>query len=83
LVKQGFKQVFTKKFIKDLAERALSTFAQTLIAGLAVSSGLLEVKWVPVLSVAGLAAFLSVLKSLAAAGVNDDDSASLVNLNKS
>jgi hypothetical protein len=72
--------VFTKKFLKDAAERAVATFAQTAIAVLTVSVGLHDVDWLNVGSVAGLAALLSVLKSVAATKVNDADSASLVNL---
>lgn len=74
--------MFTKKFIKDAAERAIATFAQTAIASLTVSAGLQDVNWFAVGSVAGLAALLSVLKSITATRVNDSESASLVDLEK-
>jgi hypothetical protein len=74
--------VFSKKFLKDATERAIATFAQTAIASLTVSAGLHDVNWVNVASIAGLATLLSILKSIAATQLGDEDSASLVNLEK-
>lgn len=53
-------------FVKDAAERALKTFAQALLAVLTVQgvSDLLSVDWPRALSVAALAAVVSVLTSL-------------------
>lgn len=68
----------TKKFWKDAAERAAKTFAQAAVAVLgAGATGLLEVEWLSVVSVSGLAALVSVLTSVASANVGDE-SASLV-----
>jgi hypothetical protein len=74
--------VFSKKFLKDATERAIATFAQTAGASLIVSAGLHDVNWVNVASVAGLATLLSILKSIAATQLGDENSASLVNLEK-
>lgn len=52
-------------FWKATAERAIKTFAQTLAALLvADGTGLLDSQWVPRLSVAGMAALVSVLTSI-------------------
>jgi hypothetical protein len=80
--------MFTKKWLKDALERAISTFAQTalaLIIAIAAtpSNGLTAVPWVAVLNVSGLAALISLLKSAIATRVNPPDSASLVDLEKS
>lgn len=44
--------------------RALKTFAQTIIGMIAIGAAFNEVVWVQVLSVAGVAAVLSILTSL-------------------
>jgi hypothetical protein len=68
----------TRKFWADAAERAVKTFAQSLLAlGLTNASGLLDVNWAGALSGAGLAAAVSVLTSVGSSTVGDD-SASLV-----
>ena len=62
--------VFTAPFWRAAIERAVRTLAQTIVALLGTgATGLLDVDWVQALSVAALAALLSVLTSLAAAGV--------------
>lgn len=69
----------TRTYLKDLAERAVKTFAQALVAVLSAGSmDLLSVPWTAALSTAGLAALLSVLTSVASAGFGDLNSASLV-----
>lgn len=68
----------TSKFWKDAAERALKTFAQSAVAILALSTGLIDVSWVHAASVAGLAALVSLLTSVGSAGVGSSESASLV-----
>lgn len=74
--------MFTKKFIKDLAERAIKTFAQSFVAVLlAGGTGLLDVDWVNALSIAGLALVISVFTSIGS-GFPGDDTASLVNNKK-
>lgn len=70
-----------KKFLKDLLERAVGTFAATAVALLVAEgagAGLESVNWVSVVSVAGLATVLTVLKGLAAKYTGDPESASLV-----
>lgn len=74
--------MFTKKFIKDLAERAIKTLCQSLIAvGLAGATDLMSVDWLNALSVAGLATVISILTSVVSA-IPGDDTASLVNNKK-
>jgi Putative lactococcus lactis phage r1t holin len=69
----------SKKFWLDAAERAIKTLAQTMVAMLgAGATGLLDVDWVGFLSVSGLAAFVSLLTSIASASVVDNPTASLV-----
>lgn len=59
--------MWTLIFWRAVAERAVWTFAQALLGILTVgATGLLTTPWVPALSAAGMAALLSVLKSLAA-----------------
>jgi hypothetical protein len=74
--------MYTSKFWKDTTERAVATFAQTLIAIVGVLApmsdmSLLEINYLPVLLVSAVAAGLSVAKSLAAAHQSQSESASL------
>jgi hypothetical protein len=56
--------MFGKAFWVNLFERAVSTFAQAAVGVLSAGSlGLFTVNWLDVVSVAGLAALLSVLKT--------------------
>lgn len=74
--------MFTKLFLKDTAERAVKTFAQSLAAVLtAGATGVLDVDWMNALSVSLLATLVSVLTSLGS-GYVGDDSASVIKLNK-
>jgi len=68
------------QFLKALAERAVKTFAQSLLAALGTGvTGLLDVGWKQALSVAGLTTLLSVLTSIGSARLSGDpDSPSLV-----
>jgi hypothetical protein len=67
------------KFWKGAAERAIRTAAQAVIALLSTDvAGILSVDWVQTASVAGMAAFLSVLMSIVATGVGDHESPSFV-----
>ena len=71
--------MWTLDFWKDLGERAVKTFAQSLAAALvAGTTGLLDVDWVTALSVAGLVTLASVLTSLASAPFSSEGTASLV-----
>ena len=68
--------MFTVKFWKDAAERAIRTAAQALLALWATNvSGVLEVDWVQAGSVAALAALTSVLMSIVATNVGEYESA--------
>ena len=70
-----------KKFLKDLAERAIKTFAQSMVAVLtAGATGILDVDWINTLSVALLATAISVFTSLGSLTIGDD-TASLVKTN--
>lgn len=74
--------MFTKLFFKDTAERAVKTFAQSMVAVMtAGSTGVLDVDWVNALSVSLLATLVSVLTSIGS-GTVGDQSASAINLNK-
>ena len=57
------------QFWVDTVDRAVATFAQTAVAALTAGvTGLLEVDWAQGASVAGLAALVSVLTSVAFRG---------------
>ncbi len=61
------------QFWLDALDRAIATFAQSGVAVLtADSAGLLNVDWVQTASVAGLAALVSVLTTVAFRGGNQD-----------
>lgn len=71
--------IFTRRFAKEVAERSLKTVAQAAAALLGgAGMGLLDVDWVSVLSVSGLAGVVSILTSIASAGYVGTDTASLV-----
>lgn len=68
--------MFTIKFWKDAAERAIRTAAQALLALWATDvTGVLAVDWVQAGSVAALASLTSILMSIIATGVGDRDTA--------
>ncbi len=54
-----------KRFIIAAGIRALRTFAQTFAGFVAVGAAINEVQWLRALSVSAVAAFLSVLTSIA------------------
>ncbi|HHX46440.1 MAG TPA: holin [Brevibacterium sp.] len=74
--------MFTKKFLKDSAERAVKTAAQTSVALLTADGvlGLLDVDWGQGASVVGLAALVSLLTSVASAPAGDAGTASAVRI---
>jgi hypothetical protein len=74
--------MFDPKFLKDAAERAVATFAQTLVALVGTDAvDILSVGIGDSLKAAAVAAGLSLVKSVAAArGPIGDSSASAVNL---
>lgn len=65
-------------FIKDMAERALKTAAQTALAGIAGVTLLHEVGWQAVGSMVLLATITSVLTSIVSRNVGDKNSASMI-----
>lgn len=65
--------MFTKSFALASLERAIKTFAQAAVAVLVGNvTGLLDVDWVQLASVSGLAALVSVLTSVASGAVTGD-----------
>lgn len=69
----------TVTFWRDTAERAVRTTAQAALAAItAGATGILDVDFAGVGSVAGLAAVTSVLMSLAGRGVGDPGTGSLI-----
>jgi len=74
--------MFSPTFLKDAAERAVATFAQTLVALVGTNAvDILSVNLADSLKAAAVAGGLSLVKSIAAArGPIGDDSASAVRL---
>ena len=71
--------MFTKSFWKAAAERAIKTVAQALIAVIAASQfNWLSADWQSVLGTAATAGVLSLLTSIASAGVGDKGTPSAV-----
>ena len=71
--------MFTYRFWQLASERALKTFAQSLLAILSATGvGLLTAPWTTALSTAGMTAVLSVLTSMASASVGEPDTPSLL-----
>lgn len=54
-----------KEFLAAAAIRALHTFAQSALGMITVGSAFADVNWIQVLSVSGVAAIVSFLKSIA------------------
>lgn len=68
-----------KKYIKDLLERVVATFAEGFLGAITTNAVTLgDIDWVFCLSAGGFAALISVLKCLAALKVGDKNTASLV-----
>lgn len=65
--------IFTKAWAKAAAVRALKTLAQTMLGSIAVGSAISDVNWSYILSVSVVAAFLSVLTSVAGLPEVEDD----------
>jgi hypothetical protein len=59
------KKIFTQKWAKATAVRAIKTVAQTAIATIGVSAVMTDVNWVAVGSASLLAGVLSILTSVA------------------
>jgi hypothetical protein len=70
--------MYNKKFIEDIAERAIKTFAQTFLALVGSDmAGIFTIATVDTLKVSLGAALLSVLSSIASTQVGNSESASL------
>ncbi|QRV71406.1 holin [Corynebacterium phage CL31] len=72
--------MLNKSFWSDLVERAIKTFAQTLLAVLAVGVPIWEMDWVSALGLAAGTTVLSVLTSIASAGAGNHGTASLMSV---
>lgn len=71
--------MWTRKFWRGTAERAIKTTAQVAGATIAVgATSLLDVDWRGLLALAGLGGLMSVLTSIGSAKATDSDSPSLV-----
>lgn len=69
----------TKQFWESTAERAVRTFAQSLVALIGVNAvSIMDLDWQQYLGVSATSALLSLLTSVAASGVGDAESPSLV-----
>lgn len=72
--------MWSKSFWLDAAERSIKTFAQVAVSFLVIgTTGLMDVDWIQVASIAGVAAFASILTSIASDGIGVKGTASLVN----
>ena len=71
--------MFTKIFLRQVAERAVKTFAQTFVALAGVSQmDWLSLDWAQLAVTSGIAAGLSVLTSIASDKIGPTDSPSIV-----
>jgi hypothetical protein len=71
--------MFTKFFLRQLAERAIKTFAQTFVAlAGAAQMDWLTLDWAQLAATAAIAAGLSVLTSIASDKIGPTDSPSMV-----
>lgn len=61
-----------KEWLRAAAIRAVKTFCQTALSMLTVGQAFIEVNWMNVLSVSGVAAVISVLTSVAGLPEVDD-----------
>lgn len=72
--------MFTKSFLKQLAERAIKTFCQTIVAlAGATQMDWLKLDWQHLLATSAIAAVLSVVTSIASDKIGPADSPSMVN----
>ena len=59
------KKVLTKDWFEAAGIRAVKTFSQTALSMVTVGQAFIDVNWINVLSVSGVAMLLSILTSLA------------------
>ena len=62
---EGGGGYMSKKWLKAAGIRALKTFCQTAASMLTVGQAVIDVNWINVLSVSGVAAVISLLTSVA------------------
>lgn len=70
--------MYTKAFWLDVAERAVKTFAQALLATVAVGTPIFDLAWTQGLGIAATATVISVLTSIASYGVGEKGTAMAV-----
>ena len=63
-MKNDFMDEFITKFAVSAGKRALWTFAETAVGMITVGQVCTEVNWLHIISVAGVAAIVSLLKSI-------------------
>lgn len=63
-MKNDFMDEFITKFAVSAGKRALWTFAETAVGMITVGQAFTEVNWLHIISVAGVAAIVSLLKSI-------------------
>ena len=63
-MKNDFMDEYITKFAVSAGKRALWTFAETALGMITVGQAFTEVNWVHIISVAGVAAIASFLKSI-------------------
>ena len=61
--------IFSVAFMQASGERAIKTFAQALVAVFAAGVTILDIDWMQSLAIAGTAALLSILTSVASNNV--------------
>jgi len=64
MMKNDFMDEFITKFALSAGKRALWTFAETAVGMITVGQAFTEVNWLHIISVAGVAAIVSLLKSI-------------------
>lgn len=66
--------MFTRLFWKDASERAIKTFAQTLVAliATAATTSIVAFNWPALLGIGATAAVVSILTSVASAGTSNN-----------
>jgi len=63
-MKNDFMDEYITKFAVSAGKRALWTFAETAVGMITVGQAFTEVNWLHIISVAGVAAIASLLKSI-------------------
>ena len=63
-MKNDFMDEFITKFAISAGKRALWTFAETAVGMITIGQAFTEVNWLHIISVAGVAAIVSLLKSI-------------------